>query len=42
MDLFRTFDVSASGMQAQRIRFNTVASNLANFESYRITGEPFR
>ncbi|QID32643.1 flagellar basal body rod protein FlgC [Pampinifervens florentissimum] len=42
MDLFRTFDVSASGMQAQRIRFNTIASNLANFESYRTTGEPFR
>lgn len=42
MDLFRTFDISASGMQAQRVRFNTIASNLANFESYRITGEPFR
>jgi len=42
MDLFRTFDVSASGMQAQRIRFNTIASNLANFESYRVSGEPFR
>ncbi len=42
MDLFRTFDVSASGMQAQRIRFNTIASNLANFESYKTTGEPFR
>ena len=42
MDLFRTFDISASGMYAQRIRMNTIASNLANFESYRITGEPFR
>ncbi|MCS7196055.1 MAG: flagellar basal body rod protein FlgC [Aquificaceae bacterium] len=42
MDLFRTFDISASGMRAQRIRMNTVASNLANFESYRVTGEPFR
>ncbi|WPM31646.1 flagellar basal body rod protein FlgC [Hydrogenobacter sp. T-2] len=42
MDLFRTFDVSASGMQAQRIRFNTIASNLANFESYKANGEPFR
>lgn len=42
IDLFKTFDVSASGMQAQRIRFNTVASNLANFESYKANGEPFR
>lgn len=42
MDLFRAFDVSASGMQAQRLRFNTIASNIANFESYRVTGEPFR
>uniref|UniRef100_A0A7C2V9K4 Flagellar basal-body rod protein FlgC n=1 Tax=Hydrogenobacter sp. TaxID=2152829 RepID=A0A7C2V9K4_9AQUI len=42
MDLFRAFDVSASGMYAQRIRMNTVASNIANFESYRTTGEPFR
>lgn len=25
MDLFRAFDVSASGMYAQRIRMNTVA-----------------
>lgn len=42
MDLFRAFEVSASGMYAQRIRMNTIASNIANFESYRITGEPFR
>lgn len=42
IDLFKTFSVSASGMQAQRIRLNTIASNLANFESYRVTGEPFR
>ncbi|MFN7065803.1 MAG: flagellar basal body rod protein FlgC [Aquificaceae bacterium] len=42
MDLFKTFDISASGMYAQRIRMNTIASNLANFESYRINGEPFR
>ncbi|MCS6876307.1 MAG: flagellar basal body rod protein FlgC [Aquificaceae bacterium] len=42
MDLFRAFEVSASGMQAQRIRMNTTASNLANFESYRTAGEPYR
>ncbi|MFN3814335.1 MAG: flagellar basal body rod protein FlgC [Aquificaceae bacterium] len=42
IDLFKAFDISASGMYAQRIRMNTIASNLANFESYKATGEPFR
>lgn len=42
IDLFRTFEISASGMYAQRVRFNVIASNLANFESYRTNGEPFR
>ncbi|RMH81249.1 MAG: flagellar basal body rod protein FlgC [Acidobacteria bacterium] len=41
-DLFTAFNLSASGMYAQRIRMNTVASNIANFESYKTTGEPFR
>ncbi len=41
-DLFRAFEISASGMYAQRIRMNTIASNLANYESYKNTGEPFR
>jgi len=41
-DLFRAFEISASGMFAQRIRMNTIASNLANYESYKQTGEPFR
>jgi len=41
-DLFRTFNISASGMYAQRVRMNVVASNLANYESYRANGEPFR
>ncbi len=41
-DLFRAFEISASGMYAQRIRMNTVASNLANYEAYKQTGEPFR
>ncbi len=41
-DLFRAFNVSASGMYAQRVRMNVVASNLANYESYRANGEPFR
>lgn len=41
-DLFKAFDISASGMFAQRIRMNTIASNIANFESYTPEGEPFR
>ncbi|MDQ7037890.1 MAG: flagellar basal body rod protein FlgC [Aquificota bacterium] len=41
-DLFRAFEISASGMYAQRIRMNVIASNLANYESYKNTGEPFR
>ena len=41
-DLFRVFNISASGMYAQRVRINVIASNLANYESYRANGEPFR
>ncbi|WP_333784693.1 flagellar basal body rod protein FlgC [Thermocrinis sp.] len=41
-DLFRAFNISASGMYAQRVRMNVVASNLANYESYRANGEPYR
>jgi flagellar basal-body rod protein FlgC len=41
-DLFRAFNISASGMYAQRVRMNVIASNLANYESYRANGEPFR
>ncbi len=33
MPLFNVFDISASGMHAQNVRLNTVASNLANAES---------
>lgn len=33
MALFNVFDVAASGMNAQSIRLNTVASNLANADS---------
>ena len=40
-DIFRAFQISASGMYAQRIRMNTIASNLANYESFKQTGEPF-
>ncbi len=33
MDIFTTFDVSASALKAQRIRLNTISSNLANVET---------
>lgn len=33
MSLSNVFDISASGMSAQSIRLNTVASNIANAES---------
>ncbi len=33
MDIFTTFDVSASALKAQRIRLNTISSNMANVET---------
>jgi flagellar basal-body rod protein FlgC len=33
MSSFRVFDIAGSGMSAQSVRLNTVASNLANAES---------
>ncbi len=33
MSVFKIFDVAGSGMSAQMLRLNTVASNLANTES---------
>jgi flagellar basal-body rod protein FlgC len=33
MSSFRTFDIAGSGMAAQSVRLNTVASNLANADS---------
>lgn len=39
MSLFNVLDVSGSGMRAQSIRLNTVASNLANAESVSSTAE---
>ncbi|GAB6066290.1 flagellar basal body rod protein FlgC [Aquifex pyrophilus] len=42
MDIFKAFDISASGMYAQRIRMNTIASNLANYESFKRDGTPFQ
>jgi len=42
LDIFNAFDVSASGMYAERIRMNTIASNLANYESYKTDGTPYQ
>jgi len=42
LDVFNAFDVSAGGMYAQRIRMNTIASNLANYESYKTDGTPYQ
>jgi flagellar basal-body rod protein FlgC len=33
--MFQTFDISTSGMQAQRIRMTAIASNLANVNTTR-------
>ncbi len=38
MSSFKIFDVAGSGMSAQSVRLNTVASNLANADS--ISGDP--
>ena len=38
MSSFRIFDIAGSGMSAQSVRLNTVASNLANAES--VSGDP--
>ncbi len=38
MGLFRIFDVAGSGMSAQTVRLNTVASNMANAEV--VSGSP--
>ena len=39
---FKAFDVIASGLYAERIRLNTIASNLANLESYNKNGKPYQ
>jgi len=43
MDLFSTFDISASGLYAQRKRMDVIAENLANMETTRTeNGGPYR
>jgi flagellar basal-body rod protein FlgC len=38
MSNFKIFDIAGSGMSAQSVRLNTVASNLANADS--VSGDP--
>jgi flagellar basal-body rod protein FlgC len=41
--MFRDFAISASGMEAQRLRLNTISSNLSNANTTRgLNGEPYR
>lgn len=43
MSLFRVFDVAGSAMQAQSMRLNTVASNMANADSATsASGAPYK
>lgn len=43
MGLFRVFDISASGMTAERLRMDTIANNLANVNTTRTArGGPYR
>ena len=43
MGLFQSFDISASGMTAERFRIDTIAENIANVNTTRTeNGEPYR
>ncbi|MBV1777107.1 flagellar basal body rod protein FlgC [Burkholderiaceae bacterium DAT-1] len=43
MSLFRVFDVASTGMTAQSMRLNVVASNLANADSATsVNGQPYK
>ncbi|OQX18686.1 MAG: flagellar basal body rod protein FlgC [Desulfobulbaceae bacterium A2] len=43
MDIFSTFKVAGSALQAQRIRLDTISSNLANAETTRTPeGGPYK
>ena len=43
MGLFQSFNISASGMTAQRFRFDTIAQNIANVNTTRTEdGTPYR
>jgi flagellar basal-body rod protein FlgC len=41
--MFRSLAISASGLSAQRVRMETIASNIANAETtHDVNGQPFR
>lgn len=43
MDVFSSFDIASSALKAQRIRLDTISSNLANIETTRTPqGGPYR
>ncbi len=43
MGLFQSFDISASGMTAERFRIDVIAENVANVNTTRTeSGEPYR
>ena len=43
MDLFDSMEISSSAMKAQRLRLNTISSNIANTETTRTPeGGPYR
>jgi flagellar basal-body rod protein FlgC len=43
MELFRSMDISASGLQAQRVMVNVISTNLANVHTTRTPeGGPYR
>ena len=43
MDFFTAFNISADGLSAQRVRLNTIASNLANINTtHTPKGGPYR
>lgn len=43
MDLFRSMDIAASGMEAEQFRMQVIADNIANAQtSYDIEGNPYR
>jgi len=39
---FLSLNILTSGLYAQRIRINTIASNIANIESYTLTNKPYQ
>jgi flagellar basal-body rod protein FlgC len=43
MDIFKTMEITASGLNAERSRMNTIASNLANAKTTRTAeGGPYK